>query len=138
MPAHRDIGVIVYRRDSVHGNTCYNMYSEPEAFKTDFPDVHEKLLNLDWEEYAPGKVKKDLYVDGVKYQTYEFFCQDCGIDALDYDMFMLHNELWYKLYPDNGVACPECAEKRLGRKLQPSDLIPGVPVNDWFIEERWK
>lgn len=66
-------------------------------------------------------------------------CKDCGLvyDAFDGHMVMLHNPLWNKVSKDRPkiCLCDTCIEKRLGRKLSLKDLKPGVPVNNWYIEQ---
>lgn len=57
-------------------------------------------------------------------------CLDCNCDAVS-ELYMVRNELWRQAtLPEerNGLICPECFEKRLGRKLVAADFTD-VPVN---------
>lgn len=66
-------------------------------------------------------------------------CKDCGLiyDSFDGHMVMLHNPLWYKVSKSRPqiCLCDTCIEKRLGRQLTTEDLIPGVTVNNWYIQK---
>lgn len=66
-------------------------------------------------------------------------CKDCGLvySAFDGHMVMLHDPLWNKVSKGRPkiCLCDTCIEKRLGRKLTTQELIPGVPVNVWYIEQ---
>ncbi|WP_157083916.1 hypothetical protein [Millisia brevis] len=54
-------------------------------------------------------------------------CLDCRTNMLEIDeYFMVHDDLWLSVVPDRvGHLCIGCLEGRLGRRLTPSDFIPG-------------
>ena len=60
-------------------------------------------------------------------------CLDCGLDTATGagNYYMLLDQVWLEAHPaDVGMLCLECVEKRLDRRLAPSDLAD-VPCNDW-------
>lgn len=67
-------------------------------------------------------------------------CRDCGIiyDGFSGEMVILNDSLWYEVSKGKPriCLCDKCIEKRLGRKLILSDLIPGVPVNHDYIKNK--
>jgi hypothetical protein len=52
-------------------------------------------------------------------------CLDCGVNtALVGEYYMLERRVWLEASPDDdGMLCIGCAEKRLGRRLQPDDFM---------------
>jgi hypothetical protein len=68
-------------------------------------------------EVRPGVWRQN---ENPNVQKYIFLCQDCEGQP---DHFMLRHDLWFQTCPDNGVICFRCLESRLGRPLEPSDLI---------------
>lgn len=58
-----------------------------------------------------------------------FACQDCPKDTLGGDYYMINNELWSRVHPNQaGMLCLPCLEKRVGRRLQLSDFTD-APIN---------
>ena len=63
-------------------------------------------------------------------------CQECKTDIWsDINMVMLKEELWLSIADKKDVLCDKCIEKRLGRKLNKKDLMPGVMCNEWYMQE---
>lgn len=54
----------------------------------------------------------------------KFLCMDCGVDTGKIgEHYMLKDEVWNLIHDSNkGMLCIEHAEKRLGRKLIPTDF----------------
>jgi hypothetical protein len=71
-------------------------------------------------------------------QNKQFTCADCGQPGLFEQMFRVHDELWnrYALSPEVCLCLP-CFEERMGRPLEKSDLMTGVPAN-YRVLERWQ
>lgn len=66
-------------------------------------------------------------------------CKDCGIDTKNdlKDFYMVKDQLWKEFGVGKGMLCIDCFEKRLGRKLAPSDLMfcfVNTMVNPYTIE----
>lgn len=59
-----------------------------------------------------------------------FTCIDCGVNTSKIDeYYMLKTSIWKRILPSiKGMLCIGCAERRLGRKLRPSDFAD-VPLN---------
>lgn len=56
-------------------------------------------------------------------------CQDCPVDTLGGDYYMVHNELWNEVHPNIvGMLCLPCLERRVGRRLRLSDFTD-APIN---------
>lgn len=60
-----------------------------------------------------------------------FFCLDCGQNTSEHDgglneYYMVHKDVWFMsgIAPDGGMLCIGCLEKRIGRRLKPSDFPP--------------
>lgn len=50
-------------------------------------------------------------------------CVDCGVNTLKInEYYMVENRLWDVYGPARGMLCIGCLEKRIGRKLVPSDF----------------
>lgn len=88
--------------------------------------VIEVLDALPWIEVRPGVFRKEL----GSYIARKWACQDCGI--LSPRMVVLGDGLWRSLYPENGVACKDCIEKRLGRPLTKQDLDMKARCNEYW------
>ena len=50
-------------------------------------------------------------------------CFDCEKRILPKGWFMVKNDLWQKYGVEDKFLCMDCFEKRIGRKLEASDLI---------------
>lgn len=66
------------------------------------------------------------------------FCSDCKIDTRKNlkDFYMVKDHLWDEFGVGKGMLCMECFEKRLGRKLGPSDLaycVVNTEVNPYTM-----
>jgi hypothetical protein len=60
-----------------------------------------------------------------------FSCIDCGVNTRRLrEYYMLRDEVWLQtgLGFDDGKLCIGCVEKRIGRRLKPSDFID-CPIN---------
>ncbi len=65
----------------------------------------------------------------------EFECRDCQINTSDIDeYYMVHDHVWLasRLPKDGGMLCIGCLERRIGRKLTPSDFRI-APINQGFF-----
>ena len=84
------------------------------------------------EEEGEGKSKEDAIADLIVIRNNYFLCIDCGQNTSSsvlQEYYMLKDELWNKINPEReGMLCIDCAERRLGRKLTPSDFAD-LPVN---------
>lgn len=90
------------------------------------PEVRAALDAMDW--FDEGKsCSKTVTFEGSCYRALDCPCQDCGTSCADFDMVMLKTDLWKRLYPEDGVACQACMEKRLGRPLTEPDLFVKHP-----------
>lgn len=72
-----------------------------------------------------------------------FPCNDCGIDTLGYEYYMVHDHVWIDQAgmtgePYEGFLCIGCLEKRIGRMLKSGDFIhwPINNVNQGYKSER--
>lgn len=77
-------------------------------------------------------------------------CKDCGKSTFEHpgDYYMLKVEMWNKYADGNsielhggwseekpsGFLCMRCLEKRMGRKLLLSDLMPECPANNYWFQ----
>jgi hypothetical protein len=91
-------------------------------------ELEERFRESERKEVRPGVFWRDVEFHGCVLRFSEVVCQDCGDTNPMRDVLMLKDELWYQLYPDDGVACTPCIEKRLGRKIQPEDQHPTKKV----------
>jgi DNA-directed RNA polymerase subunit RPC12/RpoP len=111
-----------------------------KALATDYPGVMDALALVPWTKRRPGVLGKHLIFPGpppYDVRGAHWSCQDCGIEHGI--VYMLKDSLWDELYPKNGLACPRCASKRLGRDITPDDLTP-APCNQDFLTviEQWR
>ena len=78
-------------------------------------------------------------------QRFEFACLDCGVDTAAIDeYYMVTDEVWASANPADdpdepgaGMLCIGSLERRLGRKLTPSDFTD-CPVNTDLAKPRSK
>ena len=57
-------------------------------------------------------------------------CVDCGMPHFHQLMFRVHDQLWAEYAPSiDALLCLPCFEKRLGRRLDKTDLTPNTYVN---------
>ena len=116
----------IYTPDpATQGHICYNPHEglsgccvwEDEVL----PETWAKLKATPWQPGdQPGMFTKQVIDKVAVYTARTSLCQDCGV--VKWRMVMLHDVLWARLYPDNGIACPDCISKRLGRPLEAEDL----------------
>lgn len=73
-------------------------------------------------------VQRMLLEDRRAARAQAYKCFSCG--AVD-GGYMLLDGLWEKVAGENrgGILCFSCCEHRLGRRITPSDLKPGVALN---------
>jgi hypothetical protein len=57
-------------------------------------------------------------------------CLDCQSKITANKYFMVKNDLWEKYGVGEKFLCVICFENRIGRKLNASDLMPHVYVNE--------
>ena len=83
-----------------------------------------RLLNdQPWDEVRPGVLERTVSWQGQYFEQRRFVCQDCRKEILTMDeMPMVGDTLWNQVCPTNGLICPPCFEKRLGRDLSLADL----------------
>lgn len=65
-----------------------------------------------------------------------FSCQDCGLDTMDDNYYMVHDSLWRKAHPKlHGMLCLPCLQRRVGRRLTLDDFTP-APINyfGWVLK----
>lgn len=133
-----DIDGIVYVSDEAPymSSDYYYGCQEMDALEIDEPGLLAELNKQKWEPSpSPGEIRKSRYHGGRWFYTFRWFCQDCRKNHDDYDEVMLTNELWKRLYPKDGFACPACMEKRLGRPLTPADCN-NSPLSQMYWERR--
>ncbi|MFA6234975.1 MAG: hypothetical protein WC824_12455 [Bacteroidota bacterium] len=76
-----------------------------------------------WKEIGLGSRKRiRAFPDGLVIEELDRVCPDCGQSFPN--PFMVQDSLWEEYGIGKGVLCFQCFEKRLGRKLVPSDLKP--------------
>lgn len=59
-----------------------------------------------------------------------FDCEDCHIDTSEgvENYYMVKHLIWNEFGVGKGMLCVDCLEKRLGRKLEASDILQ-APIN---------
>ncbi len=81
---------------------------------------------------SPG-VGGSAKIEAPRYKTDRFReCWSCG-QVIETEAPMLHNALWYRLFPKHWIVCTSCIVKKLGRPLHKSDLTD-VPSNKEHLE----
>jgi|SaaInlV_200m_DNA_6_1039755.scaffolds.fasta_scaffold33514_2 hypothetical protein len=126
--------IYVRADDRTHLSSDYYYGSqEYAALEMDEPGVLETLNAAPWEVVMPGELERRVKANNKWFYTHRYFCQDCHRE--DFDMVMLKDALWERLYPKNGHACPRCMGVRLGREIQPSDCS-SAPVNSMYWRRR--
>lgn len=77
----------------------------------------------EWQEGGPGARHRLLtYSNGLQIREDDLKCGDCG--TADIDPFIVSKPMWEQYGNGRGFLCPQCFEKRLGRKLTLQDLVP--------------
>jgi hypothetical protein len=72
----------------------------------------------------------------------DLHCRDCGVDC-GVELPVVRNELWPQGRSDgspgpmDGVLCRECFERRLGRPLEPGDLLDFPVDGPWWGRWGW-
>ena len=88
----------------------------------------------------PNRETKKLIVDVIDYlikfrAQMAGACHDCLINIYDIDeySFILKKKLWNRAAKEESghFLCVGCLEKRLKRKLKPTDFDWDVPLNSW-------
>jgi hypothetical protein len=91
----------------------------------DFNRVSESTLIP---QIRPGVYEDVFMFKGIKFTRFYYECQCCKIES-DFDhMFMLKDDLWKLIAPNHGSMCFVCAEVKLGRMIEDSDLTD-APCN---------
>lgn len=83
----------------------------------------------EWIEVRPGVLERTVTHGKVKGIKQKYQCFKC---KTEWPMgFMLRQDLWKRIAPNNGCLCLICVESLLGRKLTASDLTD-APINrEW-------
>lgn len=72
-------------------------------------------------------------------RSISFKCIDCGMNTKAKEYYSLHDAVWFKAHSSkHGMLCIGCVERRLGRRLMPSDFND-APINKLFDDDgiRW-
>ena len=92
----------------------------------------------------PGVVYRYIRVRGMTTYHLSFECQTCKVPMerpknakWERNGFspMLQDEVWLSIY-SRGLACTQCVEEKLGRKLTLRDLTPCLFNMEWILECR--
>lgn len=76
-----------------------------------------------WVEFGPGTRKRTrTFSNGLVIEEKDVQCPDCGKPWPD--MFIVKDHLWREFGVGKGLICLNCFERRLGRKIVPTDLQP--------------
>lgn len=114
-------------------NSAVVKMMEQQAWDELRPGVYRRRLELRFTDHAGATSGHHT----LTLEECRFECQRCGTEInIVNDGPMLLDELWLKLFPNNGVACTRCIEHELGRPLTATDLRPGVVINDVFLTRR--
>lgn len=87
--------------------------------------ARKRLGAAPWTEVRPGVLVRELDEAGSNYLQMTFVCQACRCGLVSKNEApMLDDELWKLHYPQNGVVCRGCMEKKLEREIELQDLRP--------------
>ena len=79
----------------------------------------EKLRSYHIEVGPPGEFR--IHCDDCRQRAY-------GFPVINTDCPMIYDNIWIETgMPTNGILCVACIERRLGRKLTPSDIWIPIP-----------